>query len=97
MVPGPARAQKHLPLNAAFDGVLDDIYDAEQSSIDKRDLFAEALLDDAKLRTLQFYEDYDEDKLNPFAAFLRALAVELVALEAPIEVDKVSRDRTDWS
>jgi DNA-binding Xre family transcriptional regulator len=87
---------RYLPLDVAFDSALEDIYKAEQSSIDKRDLFAEALLDDERLSTAQFYEDYDTDEHNPFAAFLRALAVELEALEAPIEVDKVSRDRAQY-
>jgi DNA-binding Xre family transcriptional regulator len=81
---------RHLPLEAAFDGALEDIYAAEQSSIDRRDLFAEALLADEKLGTAQFYEDYATDEHNPFAAFLRTLAVKLDALEAPAEVDKVS-------
>lgn len=80
---------RHLPMDAAFDSVLDGIYEAEQSSIDQRDLFAEALAYDEKLGSAQFYEDYDEDEQNPFATFLRALAAEL---EAPAEVDKVSRD-----
>ena len=91
-----AEQARHLPLNAAFDAVLDDIYAAEQSSIDERDLFADALLNDRRLTAVEFYEDYNEDEHNPFAAFLRSLAVELVALEAPIEVDKVSRDRTEY-
>jgi transcriptional regulator with XRE-family HTH domain len=87
---------RHLPLEAAFDGALEDIYDAEQSSIDQRDLFAEALLGDEKLRTAQFYDDYDEEEHNPFAAFLRVLAVELGAPEVPIEVGKVSRDGAQY-
>jgi DNA-binding Xre family transcriptional regulator len=87
---------RHLPLEAAFDSALEDIYDAEQSSIDQRDLFAEALFDDERLRTAQFYEDYDVDEHNPFAAFLRALAVELEAPEVLAEVNRVSRDQAEY-
>lgn len=87
---------RHLSLNAAYDAVLDDIFAAEQSSIDQRDLFADALLDDRRLTSVEFYEDYSEDEHNPFAAFLRSLAAELVALEAPIEIDKVSRAQTEY-
>jgi DNA-binding Xre family transcriptional regulator len=89
--------ERHLPLEAAFDGVLDDIYEAEQTSIEKLDLFAEALLDDASLRAAtQVYEDYEKDEQNPFAAFLRALATDLKAADGQSEVNKVSRDQCQY-
>ncbi len=92
-----AEQVRHLPLNAAFDSELEGIYEAEKSSIDQRDLFAEALLDDKRLRMAQFYEDYDEDRHNPFAAFLRALAGELDAPEASTDIYTVSRYRAEYT
>jgi hypothetical protein len=81
---------RHLPLQAAFDSLLNDIYAAEQSSVDQRDLFADMLPDDRRLTATQFYEDYEEDEHNPFVAFLRSIADELVASDARIEIDTVS-------
>ncbi len=92
-----AEQARYLPVNAAYDSELVAIYNAEQSSIDRRDLFAEALRYDEGDWNRDFYEDYDEDKHNPFAAFLRATAVELDALEASIDVDTVSRDRAEYT
>jgi transcriptional regulator with XRE-family HTH domain len=92
-----AEQARHLPVNAAYDSELEGIYGAEQSSIDQRDLFAEALLGDKRLGMVEFYEDYDEDRHNPFAAFLRALAVELDATEASADIHTVSRYRAEYT
>ena len=58
---------RYLPLDAAFDAALEDIYEAEQASIDKRDLFAETLRHDGeRLRAGELRMDYDKDEHNPF-------------------------------
>jgi hypothetical protein len=84
---------RHLPEIGGFASLPDKICAAEQSSIEQRDIFAEAVRDDEKLWSDDLIYTDDEHKDNPFASFLRRRAAEIEALN---EVDKVSRYRVEY-
>lgn len=78
---------KHLPIRASADGTAEEIFHAEEASIERRDLFGQLLWEDARIRDETFDSDFDDDRRNPFAAFLLGLVANL---GSNVDVDGIS-------